>query len=105
MKSATIQSMAKQAKARIKSGYWTKVKNNKLEQIKQSSKFDSEMYEIVASIIESDEVVTNPIAKLMKVEYYNSLSEEGKTRYVLELSRKYLEMCEVYEKNRRKVAN
>lgn len=105
MKSATIQSMAKQAKERIKSGYWAKVKNKKLEKIKESKQFDSEMYEIVASIIESEEIVTNPIAKLMNKEYYATLSEEAKTRYVLELSGKYLNMCEIYEKNKRMTRN
>lgn len=100
-----IQNVAKMAKARIKCGYWSQVKNEKLAIIKEIEQVDSEMYEIVASIIESEEIVTNPISKLMDERYYNSLSDEGKNRYILELANKYLKLCKEYEKRNRYKAN
>lgn len=89
------------AKARIKCGYWSQVKNEKLAIIQEIEQVDDEMYEIVASIIESDEIVINPISKLMDEEYYQSLSDEGKNRYILELANKYLRLCKEYERRKR----
>ena len=66
---------------------------------------DNEMYEVVASIIESDEVVLNPISKLMDENYYKSLSDDGKNRYVLELANKYLKLCREYERRNKKLVN
>ena len=61
------------------------------------------MYEVVASIIESDEVVINPITKLMDEGYYKSLSDDGKNRYVLELANKYLKLCREYERRNKRL--
>lgn len=96
-----IQNVAKMAKARIKCGYWSQVKDEKLAIIQEIEQVDDEMYEIVASIIESDEIVINPISKLMDEEYYQSLSDEGKNRYILELANKYLRLCKEYERRHR----
>lgn len=99
MAKATIQSMAKLAKERIKSGYWQEIKQKSLIRDKSMQKFDKNMYELVASIVESEEIVTNPLDKLMDKDYFNSLDQKGKSRYVLQLSTKYLEMIDIYKKN------
>ena len=96
----SIQSVAKEAKTRIKSGYWSQVKIAIMQEIEQ---VDNEMYEVVASIIESDEVVINPITKLMDEGYYKSLSDDGKNRYVLELANKYLKLCREYERRNKRL--
>lgn len=101
-----IQNVAKQAKTRIKNGYWNKVKNEKISIMQEMEQVDNEMYDVVASIIESDEVVLNPLSKLMDESYYNSLTEDGKNRYVLELAGKYLKLCREYERrNKMNMAN
>lgn len=97
-----IQNVAKMAKARIKCGYWNQIKKEKLAIIQEIEQVDNEMYEIVASIIESDEIVINPISKLMDEKYYAGLSDEGKNRYVLELANKYLKLCKEYERRHKK---
>ncbi len=102
---SSIQSVAKQAKSRIKSGYWSQVKNEKIAIMQEIEQVDNEMYEVVASIIESDEVVLNPISKLMDENYYKSLSDDGKNRYVLELANKYLKLCREYERRNKKLVN
>ncbi len=99
-----IQSVAKMAKARIKCGYWSQVKNEKLSIVKEIEQIDNEMYEVVASIMQSDEVVINPLAKLMDIEYYNSLTEDGKNRYILELANKYVKLCQEYERRNKSIA-
>lgn len=100
----SIQSVAKMAKARIKCGYWAQVKNEKMAIIQEIEQVDSEMYDQVASIIESNEIVINPIAKLMDEQYYQSLSEDGKNRYILELANKYLKLCREYESRHKTTA-
>ena len=99
-----IQSVAKMAKARIKCGYWSQVKNEKLSIVKEIEQVDNEMYEVVASIMQSDEVVINPLAKLMDIDYYNSLTEDGKNRYILELANKYVKLCREYERRNKSIA-
>ncbi len=100
-----IQSVAKMAKERIKCGYWSQVKTEKLAIIQEIEQVDNEMYEVVASIIESDEIVLNPLTKLMDNSYYNSLSEDGKNRYILELANKYVKLCKEYEKRNKTSVN
>ncbi len=102
MNKDSLQSMAKLAKQRIKSGYWTQVKKEKQAVVQENEQIDNEMYEVVASIIESEEIIINPISKLMDEAYYNSLSEDGKNRYVLDLANKYLRLCHEYERRNRK---
>lgn len=100
-----IQSVAKMVKERIKCGYWSQVKTEKLAIIQEIEQVDNEMYEVVASIIESDEIVLNPLTKLMDNSYYNSLSEDGKNRYILELANKYVKLCKEYEKRNKTSVN
>ena len=93
----TIQQLAKLAKNRIKSGYWKQECNSVNTYCSDmDTDTDKAMYEIVTSIIESDEVVTNPLSKLINKDYYDSLSDEAKSRYMLDLSRQYVKMTERY---------
>ena len=95
----TIQQLAKLAKNRIKSGYWKQECNSLTSDVYTiDSESDKAMYEIVASILDSDEVITNPLNKLIDKDYYETLSEEAKSRYMLDLSRQYVRMTERYAK-------
>ena len=95
----TIQQLARLAKGRIKTGYWQQ-ECNLMTSVDGGidTESDKAMYEIVASIMESDEIITNPLSKLVDKDLYNSLSDEAKSRYMLELSRQYVRMAERYSK-------
>lgn len=53
---------------------------------------EQELYAKVCKILSSDEIIINPIKELIDNKYYNSLSAEGKQKYIFELSEKYKEM-------------
>ena len=65
---------------------------------------EQELYDRVCKMLSRDEVVINPIRELMDNKYYNSLSVEGKQRYIIELSEKYKEMKNRYEREREQFA-
>ena len=120
------------AKQRMKMGYWEKMQQDKqklmekggdtLEAQKlvsdmQREKYqrdvsitissaqskEEELYKRVKTMLDGNEFVVNPIARLMDKTTYEGLSGEEKQRYVLELSKKFVELKERY--NREKMSN
>ena len=65
---------------------------------------EQELYSKVCKILSRDEVVINPIKELMDNKYYNSLSLEGKQRYMIDLSEKYKEMKSRYQREQEEYA-
>lgn len=65
---------------------------------------EQELYERVCKILSRDEVVINPINELMDNKYYNSLSQEGKQRYIIDLSEKYKELKNRYQREHEQYA-
>ena len=59
---------------------------------------EQELYNKVCRLLESDEVVVNPIKELVDYKYYNSLNLDAKQKYIFELSEKYKSMKLRYEK-------
>ena len=59
---------------------------------------EQELYAKVCRILESDNVVINPIKELVDYKYYNSLSLDAKQKYIFDLSEKYKSMKIRYEK-------
>lgn len=57
---------------------------------------DEQLYLKVRSILESDEFVINPIARLIDQNEYDNMDSDGKQRYVLELAAKFRELKERY---------
>lgn len=53
---------------------------------------DQELYERVKKLLSRDEIVINPIQELMNKKYYESLSLDGKQKYISDLSEKYKEL-------------
>lgn len=113
------------AKQRMKMGYWEKMmqdrdklisevgstyENKKLISDYQREKYNREinitvnqnahdeemLYEKVRNILESDEIIVNPIARLIDEGKYEQMDGETKQRYVLELSNKFRELKERY---------
>jgi hypothetical protein len=119
---------AGEARSRLKSGYWTAVKSereaeiskaesegrdaerikeyyrNKFEQdfIKKDIIDDEEaFYNKVVDILNSDELITNPIARLIDEKLFDSMDTASRQRYVLTVSDKYQKMCERYNRERK----
>ena len=106
-----------EAKKRMKSGYWQEVvirRNNELNTARLNgdnperviAKYRHELYSTFGSkalpytdedklfekiklMHQSTSVVTDPIGRLTDVNYYNSLDESDRERYVLELANAY----------------
>ncbi len=106
-----------EAKKRMKSGYWQEVvirRNNELNTARLNgdnperiiAKYRHELYSTFGSKVlpykdedklfekiklmhASPTVVTDPIGRLTDVNYYNSLDESDRERYVLELANAY----------------
>ena len=52
----------------------------------------SRMNSIIAEVVASDDFVPNPLGMLIEQDVYNDLSNEGKTKYMLDLSSIYLSL-------------
>lgn len=53
---------------------------------------EQELYNRVCKVLNSDEIIINPIQELIDHKYYSTLSLEAKQKYVYELSEKFKEM-------------
>lgn len=96
-KSGVLYNLAKQAKRRMKN-----YNKNGLNQLPYSklvySEQDEVLYKKICKLLEEDRIIINPINELVDKRYYNSLSLEGKQRYIFDLSDKYKQMKERYYK-------
>lgn len=117
------------AKQRMKMGYWEKMQQEKERMINtkggtyeaqklasdmQREKYmrdvsvtvnssevkEEELYKKVKDILDSEEFIINPIARLMDKSKYDCLIGEEKQLYVLELSKKFVELKERYNRER-----
>lgn len=114
------------AKQRLKLGYWEQIRKEREQLLKtagetdsavrkvselQRAKFnremngainvvtanrDEEMYKRVCDILDGDEDVMNPIGLLVDNDRYSTLDDGAKQRYILELSKKFIELKERY---------
>ncbi len=97
--------MARDAKSRMKNYNREKSIFNQIPYSKISfNVYDQELYERVCKILSSDQIIINPIKELIDNKYYNTLSLEGKQKYIFDLSEKYKEMKARYEKEHTELA-
>ncbi len=98
--------LARDAKSRMRNYYKEK---SVFEQIPYSkvrfTVYDQELYERVCKMLSSDRIIINPIKELIDNKYYNSLSLEGKQKYIFDLSEKYKEMKSRYEREHSTLKN
>lgn len=117
----TLRGMARQAKTRIKSGFWLQCKEEKEEKMKLAEEngrngleaqryFKSgvekkirgetqdEFYEKVKELLLSEGEVSNAIGRLTDHEVYDKLSYEEKQRYTLDLSERYLRALQRFKR-------
>ena len=66
---------------------------------------EQELYSRVCKLLDRDEIVINPIHELLDMKYYNSLSVEGKQKYIFELSEQYKKMKVRYEREREEITS
>lgn len=122
---STLKNLAKQAKQRIKSGYWEKSFQEKSESIKLAksngvnesavTKYYREkvisdlknknteeetFYQKVKQILDEFGEVSDILGRLTDKEYLNTLSYEQKQRYLLSLSENYRKALARYKKEK-----
>ena len=124
---STFKEYAKRAKERMKNGFWEQAKQNiqtekqvaatlglntskvgeeqrrKLQrQIYDYDGFceEEEFYAKVEAILDSDELVSNPIMRLADQEYLAKLTPAEKQVYISKLAAKYREAVEKYRQLR-----
>ena len=122
----TIKEYAKEAKTRMKSGFWDDVKTKRQSDVETAaiqgkntdvvfceyrevlkrkifdpdSKEDEELYRKVCGLLSQNSVVINPIGALADKEKMRAMSESAKQHYIFELSKKFKEMKERYYKEK-----
>lgn len=117
----TLRGIARQAKSRIKSGFWNECKDDldaQMEKAKEqglneskagryfkskvsaslSGEKEDEFYLKVKELLISEGEVSDAIGRLTDRAYYDSLSYEEKQRYTLALSEKYLRALERFRR-------
>ena len=57
---------------------------------------EERLYKKVIEIMNADEIVYDPLARLVEHEYYDVLDDDNKLAYILNLSSKYLKLRERY---------
>lgn len=124
---STFKEYARRAKERMKNGFWEQAKQNiqtekqvaatlglntvkvgeeqrrKLQrQIYDYDGFceEQEFYEKVTAILDSDELVSNPIMRLADQDYLAKLSPADRQIYISKLAAKYREAVERYHRLR-----
>ncbi len=90
--------LARDAKTRMRNYNKEKSIFEQMSYVKVYNAHEQELYNKVCKLLDSDTIVINPIKELIDNNYYNSLSLEGKQKYIFELSEKYKEMKARYER-------
>ena len=124
---STFKEYAKRAKERLKNGFWEQAKQNlqtekqvaatlglntakvgeeqRRKLTRQIYDYDGfceeqEFYAKVEAILDSDELVSNPIMRLADQDYLAKLSPADKQTYISKLAAKYREAVEKYRQLR-----
>ena len=124
-KQKTLKEYAKEAKKRLKSGFWEKYQKNLQQEmerakengiseskvkdyfaeqvavnIRNKEKDNEEFYQKVKKILDEKGEVSNIIGMLTDHQIFDNLSYDEKQRYTLSLSENYLKAVERYNKER-----
>lgn len=98
-KAGVLYNLAKQAKRRMKNYNNGGIQHLSYAKLAYSDK-DQDLYKKICKMLDEDRIIINPINELMDKKYYDTLSFEGKQRYILDLSEKYRQMKERYDRER-----
>lgn len=117
----SFRSIAREAKARLKSGFWENAKDNFTDEVERARENgmsesracryfagkvtcsirggdDDLFYEKVRRMLLTDGEVSDALARLTDREEYDSLTYEDKQRYMLNLSERYLKALERFRR-------
>ena len=124
-----IKSLCKEAKKRLSDGYWTNYLESRESDVLRAKRSgvsedyvlttyrakvsnelmrrdlplpnEDELLDKVRSILSSEEIVMNPISRIMDREYYEGLDAQSAQRYVLRLSEAYVTLKKKVEEEMR----
>ena len=121
----SLKQYAREAKMRLKNGFWKTYKENldteiqkakevgvekskvieyytakTKEDLKSPKEREEDFYQKVKKILDEEGEISNVLGRLTDLEVYNNLSYEDKQRYNLSLSSRYLKAVERYEKEK-----
>lgn len=121
----SLKQYCKEAKKRLKSGFWQNYQKNLtegmeraknagistsrikeyfaervVENLKSREDEKEEFYLKVKKLLQEEGEVSNAIGRLTDHEYYGTLSYEEQQRYTLSLSEKYLQAVERFKKEK-----
>lgn len=122
-KQKTLKDYCKEAKKRLKSGFWQNYRKNLQEDLEKArlsgtaenkvkeyyavkmendinpeKEEDESFYNKVKSILDEEGEISNALGRLTDKNYFNSLTYAEKQRYTLKLSERYLKAVERYKK-------
>lgn len=121
MTTPTFKGLAKNAKKRLKKGFWTTCEKNVRERVEEAKRQgineskaeryyfketqkavagekEDEFYLRVKEMLLSDGETSDAIGRLTDREYFETLSYEEKQRYTLAISEKYLRALERFRR-------
>ena len=98
-KAGVLYNLAKQAKRRMKNYNNGGIQHLSYAKLAYSDK-DQLLYKKVCKMLDEDRIIINPINELIDKKYYDTLSFESKQRYILDLSEKYRQMKDRYDRER-----
>ena len=94
-----VRKFAKEARARLLKNEYEKQEqkepSNRVFKIAKDPQEDR-LYEIVCEIALSNEIITDPLKRLMDCEDFHTMGHTEQTKYICNLSNKYISMLERY---------
>lgn len=90
--------LARDAKTRMKNYNKERSVFDPMPYAKAYNSQEQDLYNRVCKLLSNNGVVINPIKELIDNRYYNTLTLEGKQRYIFDLSEKYKEMKARFER-------
>jgi len=107
----TLKELAKQAKKRLITSNYDLYKTNKTLPCDMPTFYlnckivsQEEMcryYEQVIEILSSEDVITNPLGRLTDYDYYKSLNDNAKARYIYGISSIFIYLKERFDKEKK----
>lgn len=120
----SVKNAAKEAKKRLKSGYWGRLADSKRQDVENAEREgrnriavmeyyrdrakietrktenDEAFYQKVKKLLDEEGEVSNAIGRLTDRDAFDALDYGQKQRYTLELSARYLKAVERYQKEK-----
>lgn len=100
MQNGNLHELAKQAKLRMKETQKNKASRTELLRRTYADTYEEIAYEKVVKMMESNEIIINPIGRLLDNSYYRNCSEELKGKIVLDTAKLYQKLVKRYHETK-----